>query len=666
MKVISVLKLFAFFHLNLMYSSIEEQARSSVIQRCYQPLLDLAESGVPVSLEASGLTLEIINDLDPIWLNRLKNLIAAKRIEFVGSGYSQIIAPLVPAAINAVNIDLGRKCYAELLGIEPKIWLVNEMAWSGGLPAIYEQAGVKAVVMEWNNAWKYHPEWSPQYRHHFQIAQGCDGAQIPMIWVDTLDFQKFQRMASGEMPVSEFVEFWQAKQKSLVGESRFGTLYGSDAEVFDFRPGRYREERDSAHSGEWERIDRSIAAISALKDVNVCFLNDALSEKPSDVCGTVLELQTTAQPVVVKKQEKYNLNRWAVTGRRDLEINTTCHRLATHFLADPETNDDQWRELCYLWSSDFRTHITHDRFKEFLKRLHSFDDLHRDGESAQDSVVSSENSSWDEVKPTENQRLFLSTDHVKCELDLRRGLALRTLAFPVLGNEPALGTLAHGHFDDIAFGADFYTGHVVVQHPGQSKFSDLQSCGQATKWHRHPDGGVSISTEIQDGDLLVTKEYYLSPIEPEIQMSGTLKLPARLAGEVHPIHLTVIPGLFTASMLHFETHNGGQALESFPLQGSDVHHGESYSTLITSKHGLGATESILRLSDGTRTLTMSHDPCRSALMPTVRFSVVRGGGYFLRLRYSAQEVDETFVPGSEPWTLHWSLKIRASLEDVDK
>jgi len=110
-----VLKLFAFFHLNLMYSSIEEQARSAVIKRCYDPLLDLAESGIPISIEATGLTLEIIRDLNPEWLNRLRGLIATGKIEFVGSGYSQIIAPLVPAAINSINLDLGQKCYSDLL-----------------------------------------------------------------------------------------------------------------------------------------------------------------------------------------------------------------------------------------------------------------------------------------------------------------------------------------------------------------------------------------------------------------------------------------------------------------------------------------------------------------------------------------------------------------------
>ncbi len=655
-----MLKLPAFFHLNLMYSSLEEVHRPTVVQRCYEPILDLAESGIPVSIEASGLTLEIIKDLDATWLARLRSLMVSSMVEFVGSGYSQIIAPLVPGSVNRSNLELGRSCYANLLGFEPEIWLVNEMAWSGGLPEVYRQAGAKAVVMEWNNAWKYHPQWNSQYRYHQQIAQGCDGSEIPLIWVDTLDFQKFQRMAAGELEISEFVDFWGNRRDENNGDLCFGTLYGSDAEVFDFRPGRYREEGQALPQGQWQRITKSIAEISALENIEIGFLGDALAEPFSDVCGISLQLESTEQPVVVKKQEKYNLNRWAVTGRDDLAINSACHRLTGLLEAETEYSSEHWRELCYLWSSDFRTHITESRFEQFCARLQRFED-----ELTLRSVPVNHGDRTGQSMPLpkDGQRILLATDEVKCEFDLRRGLALRSLAFPVLGEKPAIGTLAHGFFDDIAYGADFYTGHVVVQHSGQPKLSDLKHCRPATKIFKHDDGGLSITTEISDAEMLVTKRYYLFPHEPKIEMSGSIQLPARLSGEVHPVHLTIIPGLFDASKLRFQTHNGGHTEESFPLQCGDVHHGEPYSTLITSKHGLGATKQCIRLGDGCRTLIISHNPGISALMPTVRFSNVRGGDYFLRLRYSAQEVDETFVPNTKPWVLHWSLFVEASLKD---
>jgi Glycosyl hydrolase family 57 len=656
-----VLNLSAFFHLNLMYSSLEEKDRPEVITRCYGPLLDLAESGFPISLEAPGLTLEIISELNPAWLERLRVLIAAGKIEFVGSGYSQIIAPLVPAKMNQVNWDFGRRCYAGLLGVEPDIWLVNEMAWSGGLPELYLRAGVKAVVMEWNNAWKFHPEWNPEFRHHHQLVLGCEGSRLPLIWVDTLDFQKFQRMAGGEMEPSDLVDYWQRRSDEKPDQNRFATLYGSDAEVFDFRPGRYRHEGAASPEGEWARIREVFERLALVDGVTVDFLGQALAEPPSEICGVELALESTSQPVVVKKQEKYNLTRWAVTGRGDLESNTTCHRILAALQDDPEINDDHWRQLCYLWSSDFRTHITVHRFAEFRDQLQSLAAKFPDKGTAHGPT----NPGRIETLEVDGQRVSLANDHLSCELDLRRGLAIRSLVFPILGPQPALGTLAHGHFDDIAFGADFYTGHVVVQHPGQSKMSDLQPCPPKTTRCFHDDGGLSISTEIVDGQMRVTKEFYLYPDAPQLKISGSLTLPARSPGEIHPLHLTVIPGLFAGEELRFETRNGGPSAEVFPLKGDEVHHGESYSTLITSKHGLGATDHEIKLGDGHKTLTISHDPTVSALMPTIRFSKVRGGDYFLRLRYSAQEVDETFVSSADPWTLHWSLNIRASLEDGD-
>ena len=47
-------KLFAFFHLNIMYSAIEESDRLKVIEKCYWPLLNLIKKyNLPFSIELS-------------------------------------------------------------------------------------------------------------------------------------------------------------------------------------------------------------------------------------------------------------------------------------------------------------------------------------------------------------------------------------------------------------------------------------------------------------------------------------------------------------------------------------------------------------------------------------------------------------------------------------
>ena len=125
-----MLKFYTLFHLNLMYSSIDKNRRLDVIKNCYWKIFDLVDLGIPIGIESSGITLEIVKKIDPKWIETLKDNIKNKKIEFIGSGYSQIIGPLVPAEINNMNQLIGKKIYRRLLNYNPKISLINEMSYS--------------------------------------------------------------------------------------------------------------------------------------------------------------------------------------------------------------------------------------------------------------------------------------------------------------------------------------------------------------------------------------------------------------------------------------------------------------------------------------------------------------------------------------------------------
>jgi len=653
-----MLKLGALFHLNLMYSSIGIEDRGDVVDRCYTPLLDLAEETLPVALEASAMTLEILARLAPAWLKRLVALIDRGRIQFVGSGYSQIIGPLAPAAVNRQNLDQGRRLYGELLGCEPALWLVNEMAWSGGLPELYADVGAQALIMEWNNPWRRHPEWDPELRFHAQTARGCDGTELPLLWIDTLDFQKLQRRARDELSVAELVAHWRRRVPTDPDLTRHAALYGSDTEVFDFRPGRYAHEGRPDPGGEWQRIAEAVRAVAAEPDMALVPLSEFLTESPSSVCRLPLRLECAEQPVVVKKQQKYNLNRWAVTGRGDLEANTACHRLARDLIRRGVTEDDAWRRLLQLWSSDYRTHITAPRWDEFRVELDATLSALEEVPVAMPATIPA-----GPLPGPGDRSIHLATPHLECDLDLTRGLTVKSLEFRSSGDAfaagPVLGTLPHGYFDDIAFGADFYTGHAVVQRPGRSKRTDLQDARPTLRCGRTTAGDQVVAALLLDDELKVAKQVIALADAPCLEFRGTAELPARRAGEIHPLHLTVVPGLFDLESLGFAVSNGGRRREVFHFAGDDVHHGAPYSTLVTATGGLGATDGVVVLGDAHRRLVVTHDPGLSALVPTVRFAPVRGGGYFLRLRYSAQEVDETFVENEEPWQVSWCVTVRA-------
>jgi hypothetical protein len=58
-------------------------------------------------------------------------------------------------------------------------------------------------------------------------------------------------------------------------------------------------------------------------------------------------------------------------------------------------------------------------------------------------------------------------------LNSQRGLAVESLRFKGISDLSLCGTLHHGYYDDIEWAADYYTGHLVMERPGQAKVADL-------------------------------------------------------------------------------------------------------------------------------------------------------------------------------------------------
>ena len=126
-------KIYAIFHMNLAFSSIEQESHLEVVQRCYWPLLHLIETGIPLGLEMTAYTLEAIQSVDPDWIKCFKTLLNENRCELIASGDSQIIGPLVPADVNRHNLRLGQITYNNILGYKPTIAYLNEQAVSAGI-----------------------------------------------------------------------------------------------------------------------------------------------------------------------------------------------------------------------------------------------------------------------------------------------------------------------------------------------------------------------------------------------------------------------------------------------------------------------------------------------------------------------------------------------------
>jgi hypothetical protein len=567
----------------------------------------------PIAIEATGYTLEVIKKLEPLWIQELIAAIHSGHVEFIGSGYSQIIAPLVPHNVNKMNLEEGRKVYEKLLGLTPRIWYMNEQAYSAGIVENYLNQNASAIIMEWNNARAAHPSWSEDTRFFPQVAQGVGSSTIPVIWNDSILFQKFQRVAhNDDYKIQEFVDYLK-QFKTYEGGSL--CLYGSDAEVFNFRPGRYETEA-KIEDDEWERVRLLYQELKA-NGFNLIFPSEALEHKMDDP----IRLGSAEHPIVVKKQPKYNATRWAVTGRDNVKINTICHRL------EGKVSN---KELCYLWSSDFRSHITEKRWNEYLDKLSAL--IQKEA-----YVLNTENELW------------VKTNNIILILNKNKGLAIKHLSFD---SEAMVGTIKHGHYKNMALSPDWYSGNMTLQSFGVPQVTDLARVTPQVLCDNEDAVIVMGIVKTLYGD--VTKIYTVKKKVAQIELTYNLQWRYIPKGSLHLGNITFLPEAFKKDTLFYSTHNGGKDMERYDLKES-FDHTKPATSVVSASNGLGATEGTIFFGDEDKGLWIMFDKKVCAAMPMLTY-IDTGDSFFARLTFSCGEMDES-RPDYVAGPLHFTMRL---------
>lgn len=638
------LKAFSFFHLNIAYSAIGVERRKEVIEKCYWPLLKLARSrNLPFGIEASAWTLETIAEIDPSWLQELRDLVVNGPCEFIGCGYAQVIGPLVPAIVNEANLRIGMQRYEYLLGLKPKIALINEQAFSSGLVQLYKDAGYEALIMEWNNPARAHPEWPPEWRYLPQYACGSNGEELPIIWNESISFQKVQRYVHGEMELDEWMRYFESHKSETV---RTFPIYGNDVEVFDFRPGRYMTEAPIEES-EWQKIENMYAALETAKDIEMVLPSEVLQLLSEPGAGNKIELGTAAFPVPVKKQDKYNLLRWAVTGRDDLAINTACWQIYNTMRLSSAATLDDWRRLCYLWSSDFRTHITESRWKDYIsllqevKKLWSVGDdgviINRTAYGAKDN----NDCYGGKINYARNGRyLDISWGSIRAVLNCNKGLALESLYNYEKNVEALCGTLHHGYFEDIGWAADFYSAHMSFQSLGNAKVTDLVKVEPKIQIE---DNKLHIRCEIETRLGTIQKEWCFDGLANSIRLCYDINWNTEESGQFRLGFITLNSKAFDQKSLFYEVHNGGFLPEKYYINEKNFDHGDNVSLLISANQGLGMTERVISIGDDSNTITIRLPEDGVSAIGMVSNRTIKPS-YLCRVVFSIEEVDDTSKP----------------------
>ncbi len=364
------LRLYTVFHGNLDFSALPDRDLPLVIERCYWPLLALAEGeSIPIGIEMSARTVRRIADEDPEWMKTLGTLSERGLVELVGSGWAQVVAPLAPADVNRANFGFGKESYERDVGCLPETWFVNEQTFARGLADLYGEIGVRRLVMEWNNPASHQPALR-SLRYKPARIESSHG-DIDLLWNDCVIFQKLQRAVHGEISMREY---WDAVARAHApDEDRALCVYGGDLEIFDYRPGQRMPE--GAEQGlEMARLAQCLRGLA--EDERFVF------RLPRDVIEPawqrpLVQLTVARDPIPCKKQPRYNPTRWAVSGRDGFGINTQCFALrrelriaeALRGTFQRERSREQWKSLVDLWGSDFRTRSTEEKAQRFSAEM---------------------------------------------------------------------------------------------------------------------------------------------------------------------------------------------------------------------------------------------------------------------------------------------------------
>jgi hypothetical protein len=295
-----------------------------------------------------------------------------------------------------------------------------------------------------------------------------------------------------------------------------------------------------------------------------------------------------------------------------------------------------WKELCYLWASDFRTHLTQKRWDGLKQRL----------EAAE--------TRWSRPLPPfaaapatdaiAERYIAIATPMLSARLDRRRGLAIQHLQFAGQALAP-VGGLPHGFFDEIALQADWYTGDCVFEVPGEHKLTDLDWA--ETHLEMLPDGGVIIQGRIATPRGPIIKTMHFPGDRAAVDFDILFDWPQWPAGSLRLGHFTLLPEAFDLGRLVLATTNGG-GREEFALGGQVLDHGAPVSLLVTSSMGMGMTEGWLKIGDAQTRLRIEVDRACAPLLGMVTHRPARDqngrDSLFCQVQLSAAELDDTRKP----------------------
>lgn len=127
-----------------------EHVFRQAFDRCYRPFLDTFSNypEVRVSIHTSGPVLEWLDENEPGFLDLMRAMVAAGRIEILGGGFYEPILPVLPERDAVGQIKMMSAWSEKRFGQKPQGMWLAERVWDPYLPRVLKKADIKFTVLD--------------------------------------------------------------------------------------------------------------------------------------------------------------------------------------------------------------------------------------------------------------------------------------------------------------------------------------------------------------------------------------------------------------------------------------------------------------------------------------------------------------------------------------
>ncbi|MDH5543204.1 MAG: DUF1926 domain-containing protein [Nitrospinota bacterium] len=244
-----------------------EHVFEEAFEKCYSPLLDTLNRfpSVRLSLHHSGPLLEWIEKNRPEYLDRMKEMVSANRVEILGGGFYEPILSSLPVRDAVGQLEMMNDWVEKHFGKRPRGAWLAERIWDPSLPEVLYRAGIEFTLLDDTHFYYAGLTENDMNGYYITEKHGFTTAIFPI--------DKFLRYS---IPFKEPVETINYFKSSKEKHGTTAITYGDDGEKFGLWPETY----DWVYTRKW--LERFLETITANHDdVETIFYSEYIDRFPA-------------------------------------------------------------------------------------------------------------------------------------------------------------------------------------------------------------------------------------------------------------------------------------------------------------------------------------------------------------------------------------------------